>query len=264
MRTDFFNEALVMAMLTAASSAVAQTPQSVPDDERPMEADTLRERLTTLMDQGGKIAVQAGMPGDLITVSDFAACAFIDEVLLSSSSWRGRLEWLKKPLQFTRHGTATAGEDFYRLLDDLLEKAGKKTSAAIMPEAQTADAMSAAQEIGPRDPLHAVLEIFALCLAQGFTGMLYDNPHGIRDRLERIGRFIPAVARRSEPFFLAPLEKMEKQEPLRKAADLARRFDLLDVALWIVPPLLTLLLYRMYQARLDQFLQPFLQGSVSL
>jgi type VI protein secretion system component VasF len=211
------------------------------------------------MDRADKTAAQAGMPHNLVAAADFAVCAFIDEALLSSVPWRGQMDWLKNPLQLARYGKATAGEDFYRLLDALLKKAEEEDPAAAPPQARNPDGTMAVWETGVSDPLRAALEIFALCLAQGFAGMLYGNPKTIRDRLDQIGRFVPSVARRDGPLFLEP-GRVRGRGPLRRMADLIRRFDPLDWVLWIVPPLLTALLYSVCAMRLDQLLQPLLQG----
>lgn len=259
MRTDFFNEAIVTAMLAASSDDAGDTRPG-PDGDL-ARADALRERLTALMDRADRGATQAGMPNTLVEAADFAACAFIDEALLSSAAWRGRLDWMKKPLQFERHETATAGEDFFRLLDSLLEEAEKKSPVTPLPERHDSALAPDSPEALPRDPLHAVLEIFALCLAQGFTGMFYGNPEAIHDRLDKIGRFVPAVGRRAAPFFLTASGKAGERGPLRRAADLFRCFDPLDWILWLIPPALTALLYGVCEARLDQLLQPLLQGS---
>lgn len=260
MRTDFFNEAIVTAMLAASSSQEEGTPETGAGGEDLTKADALRERLITLMDRADRSAAQAGMPGDLVEAADFAVCAFIDETLLSSASWRGRTEWLKKPLQFTRHGTATAGEDFYRVLDSLLEEAEKKAPFLARSEEEAEDARKR-EDADARNPLYAVLEIFALCLAQGFTGMFYNNREAIQNELDKIGRFVPAVKRRAESFSFSPAGESEKQGALRRTTDLIRRFDFLDWALWIIPPALTALLYVLCETRLDEFLQAFLHGS---
>jgi type VI protein secretion system component VasF len=262
MRTDFFNEAIVTAMLAASSGNGEAAPQSGPEEENLARADALRERVLVLMDRAGRAAMQAGIPNDLVEAADFAVCAFIDELLLSSASWRGRLDWMKQPLQFTRHGTATAGEDFYRLLDGLLEEADRHAAFAPPGEVQNSAGPPVREHASAHNPLYAVLEIFALCLAQGFTGMLYGNPKAVRERLDSIGRFTPALSGRAAPIFFTPAEKAEEREVVRKGANLFRRFDLLDLGLWIVPLLLTALLYRVCETRLDRLLQPFVQGSV--
>lgn len=267
MRTDFFNEAIITAMLAVSVADAGETPPPGPDDGADLaRAAALRERIVPLLDRADRVAAQAGMPNDLVEAADFAACAFIDEVLLSSASWPGHVDWLKKPLQFARHGTATAGEDFYRLLDTLLEAAEKKAPVDSLPSwTQDAAAPRHEEAAAHADPLHAVLEIFALCLAQGFVGMYYNDPAVIRGKLDSIGRFVPAVAHRAEPFSFAFAEpKAVKRGLSHKATDMFRRFDPLDCALWIIPPVVTALLYLICETRLDQLLQPFLQGSASL
>jgi type VI protein secretion system component VasF len=300
MRADFFNEAIVTAMLAASSGEGEEATASGPGGEDLTRAETLRTHLLALLDRANRAAIHAGISADLVEAADFAACAFIDELLLSSAVWRGRMDWQQKPLQFSRHGTATAGEDFYRLLDALLEQADTKAPIAPSNEVREIGVGGLAAAVGrgfasstdgdssdcppssdnlkrkmPRNeagqpvreiaetwsPLSAVLEVFALCLAQGFTGMFYDNPGAIRERLDKIGRFVPAVNRRAEPIFFAPAEKVEKPRALWNGAGLIRRFDLLDLLLWIIPPVVTLLLYYLCRTRLDRLLQAFLQGS---
>jgi Uncharacterized protein conserved in bacteria len=261
MRADFFNEALVTAMLAASSGKGAAQTLSAQESDDMTQAATLGVRLASLMDQAGKTALQAGIPGDLVEAADFAVCAFIDEALLSSTSWQGHTEWMKKPLQFVRHDTATGGEDFYRLLEALLADA-EKTMPAGQPLSESPKGMSLARtEKNLRDdPLCATLEVFALCLAQGFTGMLYATPAAIREQLERIGRFVPSVSGCPEPFFCPPDHPVKEPRSLGRASNLFRRFDLLDWTLWLIPPALTMLLFYVCDDRLDQMIQPFLQG----
>ncbi|MDL2216843.1 DotU family type IV/VI secretion system protein [Desulfovibrio sp. OttesenSCG-928-M14] len=261
MRTDFYNEAIVTAMLVASASGESTAMQTGTDNAMLTGADVLREHLSQLMDRGGKTAVQAGMPNTLIEAADFAASAFIDEILLSSPLWKDKGEWLKKPLQFSRHGTATAGEDFFRVLDGLLEEAEKTTPVETNPINDLGQSPSPELEGSAfSSPLHATLEIYALCLAQGFTGMFYGNPAAIQAKLANIGRFVPAVRQREEPFFMPPAPQTERG-PKRRVADTFRRFDPLDWLLWLIPPVVTFLVYRMLEVRLDLLLQPFLQGS---
>jgi type VI protein secretion system component VasF len=255
MRTDFFNEAIVASMLAAAGGEAPESGPGPETAEPDDPAEVLRERLAALMDRADRAAGQAGLPDELIETADLAVCAFIDETLLSSASWPGREDWMKKPLQFARHGTATAGEDFYRLLDAILQETEKN---APEPSSEDWEAAGPAPREEAAGHLLAVLEIFALCLARGFTGMLYGDPSAIRGRLERIGRFVPAVNRQN--FFFVPAEKVKEPRPLRKATAFFRRFDPLDMLLWLVPAALTALFYRACGTRLDQLLESFLRG----
>jgi type VI protein secretion system component VasF len=286
MRTDYYNEALITAMLVAASAAPAPAAAGADcagapagggqESPVPLEADPLREYLGALLAKGHRDAIQRGFSRENAAAADFAVAAFIDEILLSSPVWPGRTEWMRKPLQFVRHDTATAGEDFYLALDSLLAKAEAKASP--LPAAlggadgppQPKQTIAKAGE-NPEEPAHpgrltdegleATLEIFALCLAQGFTGMLYDDVPALNAKLDSLGRFVPELAARRAPPLLAPIGKSGRPKRARNALS---RFDLLDAFLWITPVVLTALLYLLCQSRLDAALRPFLQGGASL
>jgi type VI protein secretion system component VasF len=281
MRTDYYSEALVTAMLLAAPAAPAQGEGSAALPEAagsespvPQEAASLRNYLDGLLTRGRRAAIQAGFSRENAEAADFAVAAFIDEILLSSPSWPGRTEWMRTPLQFARHGTATAGEDFYRLLDLLLAKAEAKAALPALahaPSPQPTAPNPAQTGENPDSPtpsdrltdegLEATLEIFALCLAQGFTGMLYDDIPALSAKLESLARFVPALAVRQAPPSLSPTGKSPHAGRARNAL---RRFDLLDVFLWLAPVAFTALLYLLCQTRLDEALRPFLQGGASL
>jgi type VI protein secretion system component VasF len=234
---------------------------SEPDVEELTRAEALRERLLMLMDQANSNAMREGLPNELIVAADFAVCAFIDEVLLSYAFWRDQAGWLKKPLQFVRHGTATAGEDFYRLLDGLLEEAGKKCPAIPPVNSQNPSKPPNGKEAAASNHIGATLEIFALCLVQGFTGMFYDNPKAIRKRLDEIGRFVPAVSCPGQ-FITALSEKTARPGPLKRRLNLFPGFTLLDWALWLIPLVLTALLYHMCRIKVEHLLQVVLRGIV--
>ncbi len=72
----------------------------------------------------------------------YALVAFIDERVLRSS-WPGREDWMKQPLQLLRHRENVAGENFFRRLRALLE-APRRLPA---------------------------IQAYALCLALGFRGV---------------------------------------------------------------------------------------------
>lgn len=72
----------------------------------------------------------------------YALVAFIDERVLRSS-WPGREEWMKQPLQLLRYRENVAGENFFRRLRALLQ-APRRLPA---------------------------IQVYALCLALGFRGV---------------------------------------------------------------------------------------------
>ena len=273
MRSDFFNEALITAML-AASCGTGNTPASS-DGDTLAQAGVLETRLTALMDEAGKKAALAGMPQELVEAADFAMCAFVDEILLSSPAWQGRAEWMMRPLQFIRHETATAGEDFYSLLDSLLNDAQQKlpplaTEAPLydgnapkfgnLANSGISQGLHHTEETPAQKSLRACLELFALCLAQGFAGMYYAEPAKISAKLRAIGDYAPSVATQGKFFSLAPLQEPHELPSRPKASKFLMRFDLLDVLLWVLPPALTLILYTLCSHRLDQLILPILYG----
>lgn len=261
MRADFFNEALISAMLVAAPQHVPhETGSSEPDL---MQADILKDHLIALLDRAGRIAMQSGLSENLVEVADFAICAFIDEILLSSQTWNDRAAWQKRTLQLMRHGTATAGEEFYQILNTLLEEARSKKAVAVGSTLPSDGPYQEPITDPDRDQssLHAVLEIFAICLSQGFTGMYYDNPRAIQNELNRIGEIIPDVKNRNQFFVFTPKAQEEERGFKQKLKNFLHRFDILDWLLWLCPILVTVMMYQIYNSKLNALLEPFLSGS---
>jgi type VI secretion system protein ImpK len=264
---DHFNEAIITAMLAACSAPHAAPPAPVPPasaaagesgaDEDLTQASVLRDRITRLLDEAVRRFVADGIDRELAETADFAVCAFIDETLLTSG-WKDREEWMRVPLQYTRHNTATAGEDFYPVLDALLQKA-----EGLMPYAVTPAAAAGQKDdrAGQR-ALTAVLEVFALCLSQGFTGMLFNDEAAIRARLDKIGQFVPVVrhglnAQDGARLFPAAYPQAPaRKDPLNRL----RRFDAFDWLLWLVPPLAVAALYHAYNLRLDALYNALVGG----
>ena len=261
---DWFNEPLVTALMaslpTPSVAAEAETGNLsvLPANQTSLEAaedlsqaDILRKRLSLLLQEANNKAHADGMTAEDIEAADFAVCAFIDEALLSST-WRGREEWMTFPLQLERHSTGTAGEDFFRVLDLLLE--------------QTESVISLNDNEVEKNPrktsLAATLEIFALCLTHGFTGMYFHDQQALRLQLKRIADVVPNVARGLAPLAQQPGFSAETRRPApRNRLNIMRRIDVLDCLLWLVPPLVVGLLYHVCGMRLNEFLSA-LQGGV--
>ncbi|MDR2123366.1 MAG: DotU family type IV/VI secretion system protein [Desulfovibrio sp.] len=317
-RADWFNEAVLTAMLAAGAEAGArEAPRAAPAESKPFtpaagrqiernaqaaapeskpftpaaggqnarnaqaaapddavtltQAPALRAQLLSLLDEARRLAVADGFPPEYAETADFAVCAFIDETLLSSG-WSGCAEWMARPLQLERHDTGTAGEDFYRLLDDLLKKAdsggmsglsapgnlpGLARSAALPQESRPA---GGALERGTGDPaLEQLLEIFALCLAQGFTGMYFRDQDKVRSYLHKIGQLAPSVGTGAPPADNALF--LPADVAPRAHVSLLQRFDLLDWLLWLAPLGITAAVHHLCGSRLDDMLAGLLQRS---
>lgn len=73
------------------------------------------KRLFSEIDAGG---AAAGKDPALVQAVRYALCAFLDELVLSSS-WNIRQDWASRPLQMEYFNDFTAGEEFYRRIDSL-------------------------------------------------------------------------------------------------------------------------------------------------
>jgi type VI secretion system protein ImpK len=112
--------------------------QQAPDSHRP-DLPALRSHVLGLLETFAKAPeAQAAASGDL-EEARFALVAWADEMVLRTS-WPGRDQWEREPLQLQLFGTNRAGDEFYDHL------------ARLRPE-QT-----------------AAREIFFVCLALGFEG----------------------------------------------------------------------------------------------
>lgn len=106
------------------------------------DAETLRERIKTLLDKTRRQAVKSGLPPEDVREAEFALVAFLDETLLSSD-WSQKDRWLARPLQLELYDRYDAGEAFFDRLDGLRANPG----------------------------LHAeAIEVYYLAMALGFKG----------------------------------------------------------------------------------------------
>lgn len=102
----------------------------------------LRDRLRRYLDAMQQHGLRAGYTqGDLTEVA-FPLVAFIDEIILGSN-WEHRERWRDRPLQLDLFGERTAGQRFFKRLEELRREG------------------SARREI---------LEVYHLCLTLGFAG----------------------------------------------------------------------------------------------
>jgi type IV/VI secretion system ImpK/VasF family protein len=116
------------------------------------------ERMTT---EGRRL----GVSGSDLAEARYALAAFIDERVLGSS-WPGREEWMRQPLQLSWYGENAAGENFFKRLRVLLSA----------PERLPA------------------VQVYGLCLALGFRGVYEANGDG-----KALAKFQRAAFRRLEP-----------------------------------------------------------------
>lgn len=102
----------------------------------------LRDRLRRYLDTMQQHGLRCGYTqGDLTEVA-FPLVAFIDEVILGSD-WEHRESWRDRPLQLDLFGERTAGQRFFKRLEELRREGSSRRE---------------------------ILEIYHLCLTLGFAG----------------------------------------------------------------------------------------------
>lgn len=119
-------------------SLVATLRQTGRYGQEPELRDRLRRYLDTLQQHG----LRCGYTQGDMTEASFPLVAFIDEVILGSD-WEHRERWRDRPLQLDLFGERTAGQRFFKRLEELRREG------------------SARREI---------LEVYHLCLTLGFAG----------------------------------------------------------------------------------------------
>ena len=99
----------------------------------------VRQEIDKMLGRAEEMKIDRNYSDDDIDHAIFALCAWVDEKILSST-WEGRTQWLKEPLQRRLYKTANAGEEFVSRLGSL----------------------------GPQQ--REVREVFTYCLSLGFAG----------------------------------------------------------------------------------------------
>jgi type VI secretion system protein ImpK len=163
-----------MSATAARPSAGSRLPQlcselfafalSLRTAQDPGEALPLFDTAARLLEQMSRRARDAGVDSAHLEAARYALCALIDEVVLGSR-WAIKAQWMQQPLQMAYFQDFTAGEQFYRRLDELR-----------------------------RDQAHnsEPIEVYALCLAAGFRGKHADlsGMQKVDDLLAELGKAI--------------------------------------------------------------------------
>ena len=110
----------------------------------PGDAEAMRLKIDEQFRALETKARQSDVPQEDVQQGKYALCAFIDEMILTSS-WGLKDSWADKPLQLAYFNDFSAGEEFYNKVDQL--RGAKRNS---------------------------VLEVYYLCLALGFRGKYVD------------------------------------------------------------------------------------------
>ncbi|MEZ6037378.1 MAG: type IVB secretion system protein IcmH/DotU [Planctomycetota bacterium] len=130
----------------------------------PGAMDQLQGTIARLLEKLGQRAREAGVDSAHLDAARYALCALLDEIVLGSR-WELKTQWFQQPLQMIYFGDFTAGEQFYRRLDELRGDAEHNVDA---------------------------IDVYAQCLAIGFRGKHADlaGMQKVDDLLAELGEVI--------------------------------------------------------------------------
>ena len=103
--SDIFNDLLVLGV-------------QLRDTANPGSVENLRARLHQLFQSTDESGRAAGVSQEILAQARYAVAAFLDEMLINSR-WPHKDEWAARPLQFEFFGEFTAGEGFFKRLDNI-------------------------------------------------------------------------------------------------------------------------------------------------
>jgi type VI secretion system protein ImpK len=133
------------------------------------DARALRARALELKERFEREAAQQGFASADVEDAVFAMVAFTDQTVLNSAGG-ARATWIASPLELELYGRQLAGNEFFERLD-LLRQAGESRVEA--------------------------LEVYACCLAFGFTGRYRLTPDRLPALVEEVQRDAEAARGRA-------------------------------------------------------------------
>ena len=210
------------------------------------EYEAVRADMDALIGRLEGRARRAKASAEQFDMARFAVFAWVDEAVLCST-WTGTRQWLKRPLQREYYDTANAGEEFFERLDGLLGSAeGTGDQSLLADFAREVD-----QDKTPDAKAAEVLEVYALCLGLGFTGMHFSDAG--RDALERLRTDCVAriVGRQGRAGLSAFPEAYGSGPPKGDQSGYWRVFDPLSIVFAALPILVVAGVYLAYRGLLE-------------
>lgn len=191
------------------------------------EFESVKQDVRNLLDQAEVLRKENSLPRDDFQEATFAVCAWVDEAVLCSE-WEHRDQWVHEQLQRKHFNTSNAGDEFFHRLT----------------------------ELGPDKA--QVLEVYALCLAMGFTGRFFrkEDKYDLRDiRNHTIKQALGADFVSSDLAFPAAYGPgiAARKKPLFAASAVVK------AVLFITPPLAAGFLYLAYLTLLGGSVSAFFQ-----
>jgi type VI secretion system protein ImpK len=190
--------------------------------------EKFRERVESLLKTSNELARGLGFPEDVYRQAQFAACAYVDEAVLTSK-WSDAPRWQGQQLQKILFNTSRAGVEFFQRLE----------------------ALPAAEK--------SVREVFYFCLMLGFKGQYaFTSDRLMLDAIKQ--KQLDVLVQGSEAagldgkhvLFPGAYPEGPEVKPSKRG-----RFTRAELAWMIGPPVILLLLYGFYYFSIDQLVGNF-------
>lgn len=127
--TDFYVEVAQIRQAVAKGRLAAYLAEGKPISfgSASAIAAAVAERLSSRLQQQAKLVRQGGNEAEIKAYrqAQFVMAALADEVLLLDLDWSGSGAWSGELLERRLFGTSSAGRDFFKLLDSLLQLRGR-------------------------------------------------------------------------------------------------------------------------------------------
>ncbi|WP_027722027.1 DotU family type IV/VI secretion system protein [Maridesulfovibrio zosterae] len=188
----------------------------------------------------------------------FAVFAWVDETVLCSS-WSGTRQWLAKPLQREYYGTTNAGEQFFERLRMLLGENIDPVDESLFSDFEGDGVNNAKDSSSGSAGVNDVIEVYALCLSLGYTGMYFsdqDSERLAKLRTDCVAR-IMGRQQNGEELSAFPLSYGSGTKAARKSG-YRRILDPVSLIFFILPVLVVTGIFFAYRGLLEYSLNLWL------
>ncbi len=223
-----------------------------------IEADykVVRKDFSLLLDRVESKRREGKFSDEQFDKARFAVFAWVDEAILCSS-WPGAKDWLKHTLQREYYGTSSAGEEFFERLNLLLGERKTPLDESLFVDCDKDPEPRSLVEENKNYNLE-VLEVYALCLSLGYSGIYFsEHESGRLTRLREdcVKRIVDGQFSSGLPAFP---DSYGSKKISKRNGFYGRVFEPLSIVFLILPLLVLAGVYFAYRGLLESSLQLWL------
>ena len=188
------------------------------------------------------------LPQSMREKCHFAACAWVDEVMLNSPREDAHL-WMANSLQHRFYGTSDAGDLFFVNFDAVLRGVGMEgpEDEGASLEHRIEQGLTLCMKRNLDTPEGQVGLFYAQCLLFGFCGRYYNDPA------------ILNALRKAAADILAKASSVSSSAPVPEQQAKHSGAHVFEMALYIALPLVSTVIFGLYCSGILANIAPFLQ-----